>query len=244
MQLSREAHLRTPCLFPWTPPASAPLQVLAGQCVLPADSMPLWGQHPLCFVQGCTTSRAASSEDSEGKELQEHWRWRREGKRAEPGVVTVCRPWLTGQARHVPQQHLTIPTRAGGNTGGQQQWEWGLSYHIHLHPPPAPLGWAQALSLWAGKAADSKALGQAPASVTVEERGLGQKGWTWEAATLLWKETLGHPVESPSKTIWLIGEEKINEDDLALENQPKISNKIGSICNMPSRGTQGQFCVW
>lgn len=72
----------------------------------------------------------------------------------------------------------------------------------HTPPsPPAPLGWAQALSLWAGKAADSEALGQAPASVTVEERGLGQKGWTWEAATLLWKETLGHPVESPSKTI-------------------------------------------
>ena len=35
----------------------------------------------------------------------------------------------------MPQQHLAIPTRAGGNTGGQQQWEWGLSYHIHLHPP-------------------------------------------------------------------------------------------------------------
>ena len=27
------------------------------------------------------------------------------------------------------------PCQGRGNTGGQQQWERGLSYHIHLHPP-------------------------------------------------------------------------------------------------------------
>ena len=53
---------------------------------------------------------------------------------AELGVVTVCRPWLTGPRRHVPQQHLSIPARAGGIPGGQH-WQQGLPYHPHLHPP-------------------------------------------------------------------------------------------------------------
>ena len=164
-----------PALLPGTPPAPAPSQVLAGQCVLPADSKPLWGQHPLCFVQGCTTSRAASSEDSEGKELRNtgggerrerdpvvslpptscrttvtrvtrvwmlsgSWLPGQDGElRAELGVATVCRLWLTGQAHHVPQQHLSIPARAGGTLVGSSSGS-GASRTTYTSIPPSSSG--------------------------------------------------------------------------------------------------------
>lgn len=119
-------------------------------------------------MQGCTTSRAASSEDSEGKELQKHWRWRREGKRprGQPpsrllqhhGHQGLDAQWLlaTGAGWGTPSRagrsgglpSLTHwaglprapaaplhPRQGRGNTGGQQQWERGLSHHIYRHPP-------------------------------------------------------------------------------------------------------------